>query len=771
MMQRTIIDPKIRNLIDLSQAGAAAVQAKYGGEMRTEMVRIEPEYLIEDELEYELLLRGLLMPSADDRGRTRALRTRLIAEQRGARVPNISPVEYATDVETLKAKIAEVAQVLQAEEVEGHTYKGVLTRLAHLEQRVHRLSAEVEPKRAEKEDLSNQLIRSLVDYTNAKGARPKERPRVDNLPELNGQFVGRNDPPRDPTLIDLDILSYQNAEAEVPPMAAPMTDREMQEERRTFNDILGMMGARPEAQSTSWSNRDSLGTAISGGSRNVQFSLNTARNVNPRNFDRRDTPYPGRGRPDDLQSVAPSEAHQTNVGEPEDYTGRNGGHSTSDVHGRLARGVLNDHVAMCRNGFDNAREAINGNPSIGTRTYNVESAFAYDTRRQNENAIRFGRDRQNSLGQFGRNPNDAIRTDQFGQPERAHGNVFGILSPNRNTVAANNDTNWGRNASEFGHFARTKAVPVHTWKVTFSGENRKMSDTDVGANEFIYRVNVNKRMQGLSDADILSQVGFLLTHSASTWYLACQHMFTSWQSFVEAMRRTFLSAYHMIDAMDEISRRTQGKTESARAFLYHMVMLFRALPCGVEEHIQTHIIVRNLLPEIQANVGPWGPTTIAELERILGSMQPRSLQQTVVENKPPVRRAFVRKVNAVEDVGEDKGESVFEITEEELCAIRRERETRKNNGVVVPKGTTSAIVKKTDRARPENALRLEDMKCFNCQEMGHSFRKCPKDRVGKFCFRCGKPDVTTNDCVDCPKNQVSCLDSEDESQTDQNQIE
>src|ERR1700712_2572484 len=125
----------------------------------------------------------------------------------------------------------------------------------------------------------------------------------------------------------------------------------------------------------------------------------------------------------------------------------------------------------------------------------------------------------------------------------------------------NNNIPYGRNASVFGQFSRAKATPVHLWGFKFSGENKKMSDIDVGANEFIFRVEGNKRMQGLSDADILSQIGLLLTHSASTWYWASQHLFTSWNSFVNALRRTFLSTYHMVDAMADISSRVQGKNE------------------------------------------------------------------------------------------------------------------------------------------------------------------------------------------------------------------
>lgn len=214
--------------------------------------------------------------------------------------------------------------------------------------------------------------------------------------------------------------------------------------------------------------------------------------------------------------------------------------------------------------------------------------------------------------------------------------IVGIFNPNRNATGnatANSDGALSQQASVFGRFSRTKATPVHLWKVTFSGENRKMSETDVSTNEFIYQVTVNKKMQGLSDADILSQIGFLLTHSASIWYLASQHRFTSWSSFVDELRKTFLSPYHAVDAMDEISRRVQGQSESARAYFYQMTLMFRALPFHVDESAQTHVIVRNLLPELQANVGPWRPTSLAQLEAILVAIRPRTPQPLHRENQ------------------------------------------------------------------------------------------------------------------------------------------
>lgn len=698
--ERTIIDPNIQSLNDLSRTGAAALQSKYGGQMRLDLIQIAPEYLSDDEMEYEFLVRGMFLLPQEARDRTRTLRTKLVAEQRGAQVPTKSPFDHQSDVFVIKRKLSEVAQILQTKELGNHVYNNVVSTLAHLEQRIARLNDETETTRSDRNELEVQieyLIRCIVDYTKERGARPKPGPGPFEFPpppEANAIETVGNDPQ---PMLDLDnVFSFQRNDAvpvrnNVGPNAGPNEPIEVGGTgRRTFDNVLDILGANPGAQSTRWSNRDSTGTTNTANSRNVQFDLgeNTPHNLVPHGT-RRDTPY---SRRNDFQFV-----NGSGVGDPNDFLRPPNVLPTASVAERTARGLAIDHQAIMRRPELNGNRILSPNVNDGGRTYDIgtslpeqHSATSHSdfngTGENNVNRVN-PFEQSNGAGPFERL--NANRNDPFTpQPVRTNfvnrdtatssNNIFGILSPNRNTTTSTIDGQWGRNASVFGQFSRTKAVPVHTWGFTFSGEPKKKTDSDVGVNEFIYRVNVNKRMQGLSDADILSQIGFLLTHGASTWYLACQHMFTSWQTFIDAMRRTFLSSYHMIDAMDEISRRVQGKNESARSFLYHMVMLFRTLPYGVEEHIQTHIIIRNLLPEVQVSVGPWRPNTIAGLEEILAAMQPRSFHPIEVEKKPPFRRTFVRKTNTVAEIRDLDDESVFEITEEVIVCFEARARSQEN---------------------------------------------------------------------------------------------
>lgn len=133
---------------------------------------------------------------------------------------------------------------------------------------------------------------------------------------------------------------------------------------------------------------------------------------------------------------------------------------------------------------------------------------------------------------------------------------------------------------------RSRIQPIHDWKLNFSGEEKLVSPTDliVRINEFLYQIEINKHARRISDEEMLGRISSLLTGSARTWYYAYYRSFRDWEHFVEAMRKRFLSQYHELDALDEISQRKQGKTEPVMTYL-KMVMLFQTVSEGLNSNI------------------------------------------------------------------------------------------------------------------------------------------------------------------------------------------
>lgn len=168
---------------------------------------------------------------------------------------------------------------------------------------------------------------------------------------------------------------------------------------------------------------------------------------------------------------------------------------------------------------------------------------------------------------------------------------------------------------------RSKTIPIYNWDVKFSGEVSLVSPQDMPIDEFLYLIKVKKDAQRISDEDLLWQISSLLTHSAYTWYYAYYNTFTNWQSFVEAIRRRFVSNFHYQDTLDMISSRPQRDDEPTMAYMNRMVLLFRSVLLDFKETLMIHLIIRNMRPEVQTRIKVWGPRTLFELEGIISRME------------------------------------------------------------------------------------------------------------------------------------------------------
>lgn len=94
---------------------------------------------------------------------------------------------------------------------------------------------------------------------------------------------------------------------------------------------------------------------------------------------------------------------------------------------------------------------------------------------------------------------------------------------------------------------------------------------------------------------------------------------------------------------------------------------------------------------------------------------------------------------------------------------------RKVNEIQVPPGTHSdppssvkyphfdsqsiiayPITTQVDPAVSIEVLKSQNvLKCWNCDEIGHRWMDCGKNRVRTFCYRCGNKDTTSKDCERC----------------------
>lgn len=844
--------------------------------LRDEIIVINPILLLQDEMQYELVLRAL-STAGRHRDKTGRLRPILEAERRNNVFPKESHVALRKDTEECQAKLKEVAQTLQLRTLDTNQMHRTATLCAHLEMRVGRMYPQsptedetVREMRQMVDFYINEYLNKLQEMATRTGARSRPptqqnanvtvtpvEPLIDltennspltnrtnvrdgngfsqidqtfAMPVLNmsdgndrtGQDRSRMEAVRNAkvnarstwvqggTTYNSAHLAQITLPTEANWTGVPMANSLTQSQERALNRVYDS-GLEGESFVQNFSN------CRSDGPRNVRFSLGSHSDRGEVSRTIFDTPHP-RGNVIYPNVLAPNDGRHSDASNKTMQSGASGFSagmtSRSDSHSTRMPEQFDANVhASCGPRNDQLRPPVNQtyviNDGNGNRA--PEGQWIYVPGNSSGR-----RDQQPSMMDSGEwvfipyeEPNawksilgNAEARDVHSQNERRpisnvapavhertwastfaapnsgndhehHGvsdpGVMNSTYPNYSNLSTNAPQRTSHPGGFPNYQPRLKPLPVHLWKISFSGEEKPSESTDLKVNEFLYQVEVNKRAQRISDEEMLGQVSSLLNGTARTWYYAYFNSFTSWPSFVRSLRVRFLSPYHEQDALDEISRRVQKKNESALAYLNHMVMLFQTVAHGMDEGRMVHIIRRNLRPEIQTQVGPWEPRTLAHLERILSLLQTSRVQAVPEPEKKVFVRRWPRKVEAIESQGD---EDDYEFSEDEVLALMRETFFRKNrNGSNAATDTTRTTRPQTSShtnvTEGERSKRkLADCVCFNCQEKGHLHRECKQPLKGIFCHLCGKEGVKTFQC-DCPKNGAASLDLETEKTDDQ----
>lgn len=249
-----------------------------------------------------------------------------------------------------------------------------------------------------------------------------------------------------------------------------------------------------------------------------------------------------------------------------------------------------------------------------------------------------------------------------------------------------------------------KSVPVSSWGVKFSGSPKELS-----LSAFLERVNELKVARHSSNEMLFQSAVDLFTGNALIWYRANRSSFTCWSDLVAGLRLDFQTPSYDDSLFSEIRQRTQGRDESMGLYVSIMSNLFSRLSVRVSEAARLKIILKNIHPFYQSQLGLVDITSLEQLRQFGRRLEAqRSRIEAFV---PPPNRSRVMEP----DLAYLGGPSTHHV---------------------------SAV---------ESAAHSTDAKCWNCGRTGHRFVQCNSVRR-RFCFRCGRPNVTRTTCPKCSGN-------------------
>lgn len=383
---------------------------------------------------------------------------------------------------------------------------------------------------------------------------------------------------------------------------------------------------------------------------------------------------------------------------------------------------------------ENVQREVNNNPPENNRySGNQVLANDYYTRRQQPSQILYlgnninSNDRRVSIehpvGRQQPQPQNLYSTSNNGVNHNAMPQALNQLGIGESQAPLQNAHLGRPNPLNF-----RKSVPIHQWRLTYSGEKNTLHLYD-----FLAQLTLYQRAERVTDEELFVSFVHLLSGRAKHWYQSVYEYFRTWPEVVVALKKEFLPANYDYMLLSDISNRMMKSDESFAEYVNHMQSLFKCLSIPITEEHKLFLVQKNLLPRFAVSVAPLQINNLQQLSeacrRIDGVVNRQQLPMPFLE-QPSYSRSNSRNFERYRQVNEIENNAQYPY-EPELCGINYQN---------------------TANGQASASQYGGRVKCWNCQTIGHSYQECKERKQKIFCYKCGAPDVITPHCNKCSGN-------------------
>lgn len=330
----------------------------------------------------------------------------------------------------------------------------------------------------------------------------------------------------------------------------------------------------------------------------------------------------------------------------------------------------------------------------------------------------------------GTKPKHPQKHHSYGQSSPNDGRFFHNVSHTTNPQSRLNDVpqhdylRQGVDAGQNGAGFFSGGHRIRQWSLRFSG-----APGGLDAEDFLFRVERQAQLNGVSPAALVLGIGDLLTDRASQWYWTYQRRgeALSWEDLKDAFIRRFVPSRETdYDIRAKIESRKQRPNETFNDFCLDIESLAVRLNTRMEDIELIEVLRRNMTLQLRKALWRHPTRTVDSLISCCTEFE-QMCSEEMFQNQIVQRRAM--RVSELEEVQSmQNAQSQSRVATESL------------------QGQVEAV--QLGGSRGDMPI------CWNCKDIGHTFVQCTLPQQDIFCFSCGLKGVLRTQCtnVKCQGN-------------------
>lgn len=256
---------------------------------------------------------------------------------------------------------------------------------------------------------------------------------------------------------------------------------------------------------------------------------------------------------------------------------------------------------------------------------------------------------------------------------------------------------------------------IHQWSLRFDGNS-----SNLDAEDFIFRVERQANLHGVTTRALTIGIGDLLTGRASQWYWSHQRQneHITWEEWKGAFLRRYPPRRETdFEIRSKIEQKRQDPNETFSDFCQDIEAMAMRLRRRMQEDELIEVLRRNMAPFLRQAL--WRDQFLT-VDELLSTCD--EYEQLCQDLKPQTVSKGTMRVNEV-TYGDKHYRPPYPLENQHI-----------------PDQYVDAVHKQ------------EYMLCWNCRDIGHSFIQCDKPQRGVFCFSCGFSGVMKVNCPKCSGN-------------------